>query len=396
MRGAQLSHGGSSPRSRLALRWLALVGLIAALSLALVPGVAAADQGKEQNARVNAMTRNLYLGADLGPALGSPNLPTFFKRAGDVWNDVQATNFPVRAKSLAAEIRAEDADLVGLQEAALWRSGPAFGSGASTVEYDFTQNLLNELNKKAKDKGGQYVLAASQNEFDFESPVNTSGTVVFTPPFGVTQDIRLTMRDAIIVKKGEVKTSNPDAGHYSVVFQPPTVAGAIPVTRGWVELDARVRGGEKFHFVNTHFEAFDSAPLNPTNVGLLPKGGVRQAQAQQLLAGPLQSSLPDILVGDLNSDSPLNGNQAPGDDLGYLVLTGGGFSERAITPPPFSCCINNPLLNTPSTAGITHRVDHVMSESSDVVFKNGAITSTFANGLWSSDHFGVDSRLKVK
>ncbi|MGZ5326077.1 MAG: endonuclease/exonuclease/phosphatase family protein, partial [Solirubrobacterales bacterium] len=131
-------------------------------------------------------------------------------------------------------------------------------------------------------------------------------------------------------------------------------------------------------------------------MGFVPKGGVRQAQATQLLAGPLQSSLPVILVGDLNSDFPRNGNQAPGDDLGYKVLTNGGFSDRAITPPPFGCCIDDPTLTNPSTAGITHRVDHIMSNSSKVTFKKGALTSTYANGLWSSDHFGVASQLKVK
>jgi hypothetical protein len=371
-----------------------LVGLIAALCLALVPGVAAADSDSNGNAKVDAMSRNLYLGADLGPALASPNLPEFFKRAGDVWNQVQQTNFPVRAKSLAKEIKAEDTDIVGLQEAALWRTGPPFGSNASVVQYDFVQNLVTELNKNAKAKD-EYVVAASQDEFDFEAPANTSGTTVFTPPFGVTTDVRLTMRDAILVKNDEVKTSNVGGGHFNVVFQPTTVAGTIPVTRGWNELDAKVKG-EEFHFVNTHFEAFDSNPVNPTNVGPLPKGGVRQAQAQQLLAGPLQSSKPVLLVGDLNSDSPLNGDQAPGDDLGYQVLTGGGFSERALTPPPFGCCISDPTLTNPSTAGITHRVDHIMSDSSKIKFEKGAITSTYANGLWSSDHFGVASELKVK
>ncbi|MGZ5420461.1 MAG: hypothetical protein ACXWES_08090, partial [Solirubrobacterales bacterium] len=100
-----------------------------------------------------------------------------------------------------------------------------------------------------------------------------------------------------------------------------------------------------------------------------------------------------------------NGNQEPGDDLGYKVLTNGGFTERAVpaAPPfPFSCCINDPTLTNPtaltdpSAGGITHRVDHIMSNSSKVTFKKGALTSTYANGLWSSDHFGVASELKVK
>ena len=67
------------------------------------------------------MTRNIFLGADLGPALERPTLDGAIDGAGVILNEVDATNFPERAKPLAREIAASEPDLVGLQEVALWR-----------------------------------------------------------------------------------------------------------------------------------------------------------------------------------------------------------------------------------------------------------------------------------
>ena len=55
----------------------------------------------------------------------------------------------------------------------------------------------------------------------------------------------------------------------------------------------------------------------------------------------------------------------------------------------------DPNLANPSSAGITHRVDHIMSNSNKVKFQKGGLTSTY-KGLWSSDHFGLWSQLLIK
>jgi endonuclease/exonuclease/phosphatase family metal-dependent hydrolase len=207
------------------------------------------------------------------------------------------------------------------------------------------------------------------------------------------------MRDAIIVKKG-VKVSNVTSGHYNVLLHV-TVGGVlgINVTRGWVAADIKV-GKKKFHVVDTHLEAFDSNANNTGSDGkTYPKGGIRQAQAQQLVApgGPTTSSLPTILIGDFNSDNPVHGDQVfPGDALAYQAILGGGFLEKSPSIPPFGCCIQDPNLANPSTAGITHRVDHIMSNSKKVKFQKGGLTHLYGSGLWSSDHAGIWSRLLVK
>jgi endonuclease/exonuclease/phosphatase family metal-dependent hydrolase len=323
----------------------------------------------------------------------------------------------VRAALLANEIQKAKPDIVGLQEAAWWRTGPydlsAIGNPKATQTDpqggDFLTDLLNQLNsgKKgsasaAKKKKPQlrYKIAVVKTEFDYELPVNqgTGGLGACSTP-GVCHNERLTMRDAILVKKG-VKISNASSGTFNPLLRV-KVGGAlnVDVTRGWAAVDAKVNG-KKVHVVDSHLEAFDSASSNTGSDGqTYPKGGIREAQAKQLIApgGPVTSKLPTVLVGDFNSDSPVNGDQVdPGDALAYRALLAGGWSERALTPPPFGCCLQDPNLNDPSTTGITHRVDHIMSNSKKIRFKKGALTTTYANGLWSSDHFGVWSRLQVK
>jgi hypothetical protein len=536
---------GSSPAARGRFQRVGLVGLVAALCLCLTPGLAEAAKGKKKKkADVTVMTRNLYLGSDLGPALqaglalGTANsrFDGYADAVGRVLRNVDATNFNARADDLAKEIKVKRPDLVGLQEAALWRRQfptdgtplNPLGIGASTPTYDFIERLLLELNRKAKTKKqcnkkakkGSASAAAKSNrgcyrgyrlvtvtdEFDFESfadkdnnpgpdgktfdlgesaslgaaapsrwldgnddPVASFGeppsgpgqfpqdanfdshayaagtpggapnppfdaqgrgtdpagttdctdskgtpgpTFGFDPdggagpappwPFqgyqanfvnvclfhGIDEDGRLTMRDAILARKGAgVKTSNPTGGNFSTVLQFSFAGLPLRITRGFNAVDANVRG-HKFHFVNAHLEAFDSnATTNPTNKGVVARGKVREAQAQELLAGPLRSNRPVILAGDLNSNVP---GVQPGDELAFQTLLNSGFQSRTNTP--FSCCYQNELLNNPGDT-FTHQVDHVMTNSGRIRLVKSFVTSIFAGGLWSSDHGGVVSML---
>ena len=399
-----------------------VLGLVAALATTLLPGAADA-KGQKNGHQLTAMTRNLYLGADLSPALTSTTLDGAVNAAYQIEQQVHATKFPsVRAALLAKEILKVKPDVVGLQEAAWWRTGPydlsAVTGGPKATQTDpqggdFLTDLLTQLNKGSKGKKGsaaaakkkskplQYKIAVVKPEFDYELPItnNPGGLTFCNANPSQCHNERLTMRDAILVKKG-VKTSKPTSGTFNTLLRV-KVGGAInvDVTRGWAAVDAKVNG-RKVHVVDSHLEAFDSAASNTSNDGkTYPKGGIREAQAKQLVApgGPVTSKLPTVLVGDFNSDSPVHGDQVdPGDALAYRALLAGGWSERAFTPPPFGCCIQDSNLSDPSSAGITHRVDHIMSNSKKIKFKKGGLTTTYANGLWSSDHFGVWSRLQVK
>ena len=84
-------------------RWIMLV-LVAAVALAAPVAAEAAKRAKGAP-KVTVMTRNLFLGADLAPAIEAPDIPSAIDGAGTVWNELQSTKFPERAAPLAREIK---------------------------------------------------------------------------------------------------------------------------------------------------------------------------------------------------------------------------------------------------------------------------------------------------
>jgi endonuclease/exonuclease/phosphatase family metal-dependent hydrolase len=374
---------------------VAVLALIASLLVCLLPATAAAH-GKghhRKSDRVKVMTRNIYLGADLGPGLAATTPEQFFTANGGILRQVTRTNFPLRAKALAAEILRNHPDLIGLQEVALWRTAPpsldpiANGPSATTVRYDFLQLLLNELNRHKQ----RYRAVVVQPEFDFEAPANENG-VAGDGPGGLLANTelngRLTMRDVILARNKTTWTTNPRAGHFTNLLNV-TVSGIpIAVTRGWTTVDAKVKHSRWFHFVNTHLEAFDDESVVPS---------IRAQQAGELVApgGPARAfPLPVILVGDLNSDRDTE--VQPGDAQAYNVMAGAGFVNRD-TSNPLSCCLSDPNLVGGSLADFDHKVDHVMTSSPNLVQLQRAVVVGLGkvNGLFPSDHAGIVSTLRV-
>ena len=332
------------------------------------------------------MTRNLYLGADLSPAINASSAAEFLEANGQILRDVDTNNFPVRAKGLAQEILSQNPDLVGLQEVSLWRDGPldltAPFTGnytASHVTYDYLQLLLDELNKKAP----RYRVAITEPEFDFEAPADYDGNPA-TGTAGADKNGRLTMRDVILERvNGGVKVEHVDAGHFQTLYSP-LVAGLVTVhvLRGWTAADVKVRGTHQLRLVNTHLEAFG----DPT---------IREAQARELVApgGPASGRKPVVLIGDLNSDDD---TVSGGDRLAYQALQNAGFVERS-TANPLSCCLNTSIItdNLGSASDFTHQVDHVLTNApNEVRLVNSSVTGRQpVNGYWDSDHAGLVSTL---
>jgi endonuclease/exonuclease/phosphatase family metal-dependent hydrolase len=383
--------------ARIATRHATVLFAAALLSL-LVPAGAAGKQGENRGHEVRVMTRNLYLGADLTPAIEAQNRDAFVEANGKILRDVTANDFPVRAKGLAKEILDKKPDLVGLQEVALWRTGPPsleplLNTGAkptaTAVRYDYLKELMARLNKGKK----RYRVAVVQDEFDFEAPANENGQPN-DGPNGVIKDAeingRLTMRDAILVRLGAgVTFKRKRMGHFASLLVVKVSGVNVTVTRGWVAIDAKVRGSGPFRFVDTHLEAFDPATEVPS---------IRARQAAELVAagGPATSKLPVVLLGDLNSDDD---TVEAGDQQAYRTLLAAGMRERS-TSKPLGCCLKSSLLAVGaggSVADFNHQVDHVMTrDPKEVKLKSSSVTGRQpANGFWDSDHAGLFSVLRL-
>jgi endonuclease/exonuclease/phosphatase family metal-dependent hydrolase len=403
--------------SRLGRRPAILVAAIALLALA-IPAAADAKKGKG-GPKITVMTRNVFLGADLTPALESGSIGEAVDAAGQIINELDSTRFQDRAVPLAREIKKSKADLVGLQEVALWRDQTPSDyttTPATHVRYDFLDLLLNHLNGSAskrgkvaasKKKGGpKYKVVISQEEFDEELPADTdgsnatgSGPLAFA---GADIDGRLTMRDVILVKKGsKVNLGATDGAQYVNQFEA-EVGGVItvPVERGWVSVEAKVggkgkgqgkgkgasaskKGGgiSKFRFVNTHLEAFG-------------EDTIREAQAKELIAGPLSTNKQVVLVGDINSGTAARHNVQGTDQLAFQALLDFGMKDNGAI---HSCCYSDMF---DETQVFDHTVDHVLTKpglkSKREHVTGNDVSERTGSDLWPSDHGGVVSRLTLK
>jgi hypothetical protein len=305
-------------------------GLACVLGLSVTtssPRTLAADSGESSNRIVPVMTQNVYWGANLEALIPAPtpaNVEATFAK-------VQTTDFPARAQALALEIANVQPMLIGLQEVALWRSQTPgdfllgqFAPNAATVEYDFLEILLDELNAL----GMAYVAVVVVPSFDAELP-------------GIGRDLRVTDREVILARAdlppGEFQLSNPQGGIFAaatpVPLPLPPPFNVLPFHRGWCSADVKHRG-KSFRFITTHLDNL-YAP-------------VQVAQANEILAGPANADLPVVLVGDFNSAA---------DGTGFATATYGnlnaaGFldvwTETNQTIPGFTIG-QNELLDNPTS-----------------------------------------------
>ena len=152
---------------------VAVLGLVLALGVLLISGATDAARGqseptanaakkKKKKDAVKVLSYNLYLGSDLADATNAglaSRTDLFANEVGEVLREVQLNNFELRARRIAKQIKKKKVDLVGLQEAALWKleippdgGGPPRGTSAVTPLIDYIDTLLDRLNAKAKSK----------------------------------------------------------------------------------------------------------------------------------------------------------------------------------------------------------------------------------------------------
>jgi endonuclease/exonuclease/phosphatase family metal-dependent hydrolase len=317
---------------------------------------------------LKVLTRNLFLGANLMPAYRAlaapgglatlPGIVAAIFNPGEPPGAVQQTDFATRAIGLADEIEATRPDLIGLQEAAQWRTD-------ETVAADHLDLLEAELARR----GLRYRRVAAGVNGDVALP-STAGF-----------NVGLRDREAILARDdADVTTTNVQIAPFVNTLPIETPQGTFALARGWMSVDATVRG-TAIRLISTHLE-----------VGRPPAAAAAQlAQAGELLAGPADTSLPVVMLGDFNSrpDTPT-----------YAALRAAGFDDAWTRANPgddggFTCCHRERLDDPGDT--LRTRIDLILTR--------GAITATEAvvvghrpadlrSGLWPSDHAGVVATLE--
>ena len=401
--------------ARSALRAALAAGTAALVTagLAVAPASAArpdAPPGKP----VTVMTRNLYLGADINrpvqaalKAQADDGTQAEIVQALAVATDysraiVDDTDFPTRARLLAHELATTRPELVGLQEVALWRSGPiqlepgTIGiPNAMDVDYDFLQLLLDALAAE----GTPYRAAVVGTRADVESPS-------FTATGANPRDVRLTMRDVILVRAGSsVRVLDTGDQLYDANLKVPVAGVVMDFSRGYQWADVRM-GSRTFRFVNTHLEAFSS--------------DLALAQAVQVVTEATAPTGTTVFVCDCNSD-PVDDSVKT--DIGdtyphlapYYFITGAApfgtgnpypYTDEWLQWAPAEEGWTSGLSETVDDAtadGFDHRIDMVFAHTAGgapPTVDRGVITGDElgdrdpATGLWPSDHAGVVLRLR--
>lgn len=374
---------------------LALVASVLALGAALAPGTSveagpptrSASSAPARTATV--MTRNLYLGAELGPvlaALGTGNLPTIVLAATQTWAAVQATRPAERMGAIADEIVAADAAAVGLQEVTEWTTytyDPLTRAVSNpVVAYDFLALLLDALEAR----GADYREVAGATAHNFTSPpIPVLASPTATVP---TRAVRLADRDVVLVRD-DVRVDAAHTGTYTTIVRFPFAGSFLPVARGWGSADLRV-GKADLRFVNSHLEAFAPSGQDAEQVRVAQVGELLAAQAA---IAAQDGDLPVVYVGDYNSRAP----EAPA----YARLLAGvgadAWPHNHPGDPGWTCCLGATLTDPDNP--LTSRIDLVL-HSTDVKAARATIVGDdpaemTASGLWPSDHAGVVARLVV-
>jgi endonuclease/exonuclease/phosphatase family metal-dependent hydrolase len=356
-----------------------------ALTLLLLPSAVLAggdrdDRGHRDDRTLTVMTRNVYVGFDFAPifqalASGNPTAVVFATKTA--FDALKAADFNARANAIADEIERTRPDVVGLQEVFVLRSqDPPDGSptpNASTIEFDYLAILQTALEARRLD----YELVAVVPGTDAELPA-------LRDDFTCCRQLRATDRDVLLVRRG-IRVLGVHAGNFRTQHADPCglcPGGTFRFHRGWVAIDALV-DGHTVRIVSTHLE-----PESDPTVQLM--------QARELLAGPADTALPLILLGDFNSRADGTGTAT------YPHLVGTGLADTWLdahpSRPGFTCCHAADLRNPTPTLDM--RIDLILTRGPFDVrharVVGDELRDRTRSGLWPSDHAGVVAELNLR
>jgi endonuclease/exonuclease/phosphatase family metal-dependent hydrolase len=363
--GMKLDGIEGSFRMRRSVRWMIAVAVTAMCVWPSIPVNEA--QAAAPQRLVPIMTQNMDEGTGFGPLLIAGSLPEFVAAVTATYQEVQASKPEERAAAVAHEIALARPTLVGLQEVALWRTGPLGSSNATSVQIDQLGSLMRALDAQ----GAHYAPLYVETNLDVGAP-STLG-----------YQVRATDRNVVLARTdlspSEFKVLRVKAGQFVNVLTVPSVVGPVSVPRSWIAVDAQIRG-TVYRFITTHLDASDPS--------------VQVAQGNELLQGPANTTLPVVIAGDLNSAA------SGGPDLTatYNNLRNAGFADAWTLANPSDPGFTWPLhAEDPYTfvlpPPLSERIDLVLVRNNIRVSAAGRVGFTPAaltrSGLWPSDHAGV-------
>jgi len=343
------------------------IAFAALIVMAFAPAALAAKRGPAKR-DLTVMSRNLYLGADIIKLASAPDVPTEMANAKALHDTVIATNFPARAKEIAAEIKRTKPDVIGLQEVARYYRG-ADGvhdgvNNATTPLFDW----LGILRAAMRDRGLNYRVVSRQDELDVEVPSDDG------------YDIRLVLGNAVLVKGGKksrVKVIADRNGIFTSQLTVPLPDQQVTLKRGYAGFVGSV-GGKRFLFLDPHAEAYS--------------GDIAGNQLQEMLDTVASNRrLPTILAGDFNSDPA----QAGADAKAYNAAIAAGFVNTRTRVP--TCCQDEGLDNAQSK--LSQWIDHILVRPKLRVVRRAVVGNQVSDkvaGLWPSDHAGLVVTLRLR
>lgn len=387
-----------------------LIALVALLGLA--PGIAGAGD------RIDVMTQNQYLGANLTPIIAAPDPLAFNAAVLEALEQIAANDFPTRATLLAQLIAGRLPELVGLQEVFSFTCIPiapppsSGGCNDPRIANAFNDHLGLTLSALV-DLEEPYTAVATVENLDIPIPVDTDGN--FAPDILV----QVLDRDVILARQDVAGAATPvdyspfcpgrasvDGCNYFVAAEANTAVGPIRQERGWVGVDVNV-GDRDYRFVNTHLEVQNPDATNPLSPFVQ---AAQSGELLQILGATTPPSRSLLVVGDINSSSedpiipgplPLPAPFDQGIVPPYTQLVGAGYTDVWTlrgSRPGFTCCELDDLSNITSLHD--ERIDVIFSLDVPTKAKKSRVLGdnvpdkSGPHGLWPSDHGSVAAELE--
>ena len=382
----------------------------------------------EEPYRITVMSRNIYLGADVGVALEL--IPNFPKAAQFMWDQVKKTDFATRAPKLARESAQDRPEIIGVQEATIWYCKKDLLSDKVEVF-----NFLDQFISATKASGVGYSLATANGVEAFNPGYSIAAIPyvtkvrdpeVFNPIFGQdTASCGFTIGDALLVRD-DVKDRIIQVGNteydatYSIV---PTL---MTIYRGYTWADFKVQDSV-VRLITTHLESIWDENKVPNSA----------LQAQQLVADLKDAKMPIVIMGDFNADyrdprpqgEPNPGEQpvtsetcpTPGGAKcnAYSTMIEAGFENASpdAKNPRYFTWGASALLNGPDKKrvldakkfgnqyGFTDRLDYIFTKNVYATVSAKIIGNVWpdGSGVWDcgkdkcfpSDHAGVVATIEL-